>query len=57
MNFLLDLERKMERNSKKLEKERNYRKKILPSSNISVFCTNQNVSKVDVLDILVQLLK
>lgn len=57
MNFLLDLERKMERNSKKLSKEKDYKNKVLPSSNISVFCTNQNLSKADVFDVLAELLK
>lgn len=57
MNFLLDLERKMEKNSKKLSKDKDYRNKVLPSSNISVFCTNQNVSKGNVFDVLEKLLK
>ena len=56
-NIILDFEKLLENRAHQLSREKKYRGKITPSSNMSIFCTHQYVTKFEFEDIMHQLFK
>lgn len=56
-NIILDFEKLIEGRAHHLAKEKKYRGMVTPSSNMSIFCTHQDVTKFEFEDIMHQLFK
>lgn len=56
-NIILDFEKLIEGRARHLAKEKKYKGKITPSSNMSIFCTHQYVTKFEFEDVMNQLFK